>query len=94
MMWVVVITDTALVLYLAGARNVLSKLEPTMSPVLILHIFLAVGVIIGYFFSAYWGVKLSQGDESYRNKMIWADKIIIPARILVFITIVYIKMNV
>ena len=93
LMWIVVAVDTSLVLYLAAGRNVLEKVNTDMSLVLIIHIILAIAVIIGYFFAAFWGFKLSKGDENYRKKMIYADRFLIPARTLVFLTILYLKLN-
>jgi heme/copper-type cytochrome/quinol oxidase subunit 2 len=90
-MTLVVVSDIALVLFLAMGRNVLSKIDSNMSGLLIFHIVLAIAVVIGYVFAALWGYKLAKGEERYRPNMKILDKIILPARILVFLTALLLK---
>lgn len=92
MSWVIT-ADIVLVLYLSLGRHVLNTMMDKMTPLLALHIFLALACVAGYIYSAYVGIKLGKGQKEYRRKMIIADRIVLPTRIMVFITILVIKIN-
>lgn len=91
--WIVIIVDSALVLWLAIGRNVLEKLNDDVNWLLIVHILLALSCLFFYFLAAKYGIKLSKGDENYRRKMRLISIVILPIRSLVFITILIIKLN-
>lgn len=86
LMSLVVLSDVSLVLFLAMGRNVLEKVGPSMSGLLIFHICLAITVVVAYVLSAYWGIQLAKGNESLRSRMRIIDKIVLPTRTLVFLT--------
>lgn len=90
-MGAVVMADLILVLYLATAKNVLAKINPDISPVLIIHIIVALTTVVGYVAAFFYGYKLATGFAEYRKQMKLIDRIVVPARILVFITMVVLK---
>ncbi|MFZ3229040.1 MAG: hypothetical protein WA160_02455 [Pseudobdellovibrio sp.] len=90
---IAVLADISLVLYLAIHRGVLTKINSNMPIILIIHISLALIVVFAYLFAIYYGIRLGKGEEQYRNKMKFVDKLIIPCRFLVIVTMLFLKWN-
>lgn len=88
---VAIFADLILILFLVGKRDVLSKIEFGMPLLLMFHIFLSLVVVVAYGFAVYYGIQLGRGHERFRTKMVLIDKIIVPTRLLVFITILMLK---
>jgi hypothetical protein len=89
----IVLIDLVLVLYLATGKNVLSKINPDMNGILMVHVLVALTTVIGYFMALYFGYKLAKGLSEYRKHMQWIDRVVVPARVIVLITMVVLKLN-
>lgn len=85
-MSIAIALDVALVIYLVLARKALSKVELDMPLLLYVHITFALTTVLGYGFAVYFGVQLKKGLEKYRSKLIAADRVVIPCRVLTLVT--------
>lgn len=86
MMYFVVVADVLLVLYLATFREVLSALSKDVSPLLVIHIMLALLSLVGYGFAILYGRKLARGEEQFRISLRRVDRWLVPTRTAVSIT--------
>jgi hypothetical protein len=91
-MWVVIILDTVLVVYLSVFKNVLTKINATMSPLLMIHIGFALTTLVCYYLAIFVGIKLSRGQPGFREKMRVLDHLIVPLRMATLLTSILLKM--
>ncbi|MFK8138200.1 MAG: hypothetical protein AB8E15_07570 [Bdellovibrionales bacterium] len=82
----VIVADTALVLYLALIQRVLVKVNADMSVLLMVHIFFALSTVLLYWVMMYHGIRAVKGFESSRRLIKPLDRILLPFRILTFLT--------
>lgn len=83
---VAMLLDLLLVLYLAVAREALTKVNLSMPWLLTVHVSLALGVLLFYVLVTHAGWNLLKGRESYRKRLRFLDRVIVPTRILVLVT--------
>jgi hypothetical protein len=85
-MWVVILADTILVVFLTFARDVFGTILNKMTPLLAIHIALALSTVILYYVAAYWGMKNLKGQRQFLIHMKRLDRAIVPLRILTLVT--------
>ncbi len=79
--------DISLVLFLVFGKNVLPKVQTHFSPLLGIHIAMALSVVVMYFIALHYGLKIIKGfEKEYRPKMRMLDRIFIPLRVGTLIT--------
>ncbi|MBX7232429.1 MAG: hypothetical protein K1X29_10120 [Bdellovibrionales bacterium] len=81
----VIALDTSLILFLVFFRNALSKVNLSMSPLLIIHIIFALSTVVAYVLTLYWGFKIRSGLRQ-PGLMRRLDRIIVTLRALTLLT--------
>jgi uncharacterized membrane protein YozB (DUF420 family) len=84
--------DVVLVAALVVGRDALSKVGPGMSLPLSIHVPIAVTTIILYVFTVIAGIQLSKGKPT-RQRLRRLDKALTTARILTFVTSVWVQLH-
>lgn len=88
----VILTDISLVVYLSVFNNALTKINATMSGLLMIHIFFALSTVIGYLFAIYYGLGLYLGNPPpektlhFRKQIRRVDRIVVPMRVMTLVT--------
>ncbi|RME16758.1 MAG: hypothetical protein D6797_03845 [Bdellovibrio sp.] len=85
-MFVVIALDLLLVLFLSIKRQALGKVSSDMPWTLMVHLPFAIGCVLGYLASIYYGMKLYHGQERYRSTMKRLDRFIVVFRVMTFLT--------
>jgi len=79
--------DILLVLFLVFGKRVLPKVQTHFSPLLGIHIFMALSVVVLYFMALRYGIKIIKGfEKEYRPKMRKLDRVFIPLRVGTLVT--------
>lgn len=81
----VIASDFALIAYLTLARRALSKVNSEMPPLLMVHLTFAISTVVLYLVAVTIGIRLLRGAQ-HRNLMRKLDRLIVPCRILTFLT--------
>lgn len=93
MMTFVISLDLTLVVYLVLRQKALAKIGTDMNKVLFIHIPFAVVTVICYLAALAVGRHLLRGEKQYLRSMRLIDRIVVPCRILNFVTSVWLYLN-
>jgi uncharacterized membrane protein YozB (DUF420 family) len=92
-MWAVIAADSLLVVFLTFARDVFGTILHKMTPLLALHISLALSAVVLYYVAAYWGLRILKGERHHIIKMKKIDRWIVPLRIFTLITSIMMQLS-
>lgn len=92
-MALVIGADVLLILFLVFGRQALDKVSPHMPWALKLHIPIAVSTVICYGIAIQTGLKLLKGNKNALPAMRRIDKVVVPLRVLTFVTSVLVQLT-
>ncbi len=86
----VILADLALIGYLVFGREALTKIDLKMPALLYVHLAFAVSTVLLYFWAMFVGIQLLKGWP-HPEMMRALDRVIVPCRILTFVTSVLLQ---